>query len=467
MSESGDALELELLRVRVQSLAMQNRHLALRVQELAGALQAIAEEVNPALYHELTSCLAETEDGDGDVGELLTRLVDDLKALTAPPLRVDGGDGRSVRSVDTSGAGADDDAAPPAPTPSGEGRASVRSMDTGKAGDSTAADASAGTSASSAEPGDEELSVLRLIGETGEFLATKLVEMAAGLPWARNLAESSRATYLYSILSRLEELGWLETESIDLKLSNRARKGLSRRAVRLTEAGKQEYRKRFGDDPVDLYTPFVGKYKTVEAGLFIRLVRDLILAWNEVPESTWRYEVIDAVWEPDEAFARIPGAKRSYPAPDGSTYALPDLIVMMIPRVGGGTPPVAVVEVELGGYKLDALREKWQRALLCYPPMPLYVVAPNNKVRGHLFGEYRRVVERVKVTHGLPHGARGIFYTPDEIMDSGLLSPRQLTSLTYRLKQDPESVEVKLPKFWFENKQKRKEEVEQGELGLA
>ena len=43
-------------------------------------------------------------------------------------------------------------------------------------------------------------------------------------------------------------------------------------------------------------------------------------------------------------------------------------------------PPVAVVEVELGGYKLDALREKWQRALLCYPPMPLYVVAPASTV---------------------------------------------------------------------------------------
>jgi len=239
--------------------------------------------------------------------------------------------------------------------------------------------------------------------------------------------------------------------------------------VSLTEKGIAVYRGLCGKAPIDHLTPFVDRYKTVEAGVLVRLTRELIEGWNGRDDRRWTYDVIDAVWEPDESFGRIPGAQRSYSTPDGKRRALPDLIVELAPD--SGKSQVAVVEVERGGYDTAGLWDKWERAALCYPPMTIYVVAPKARVRTKLYNEWKRVVRRAADRYGLPHGADAAFYTLAEVDEFGLLSARQFTSLGYlrgdlRKKQrggeeltEEEKRILRMPRFWNQKRTPRGEQL--------
>lgn len=292
--------------------------------------------------------------------------------------------------------------------------------------------------------------MMQVIG-AGAFLIPPMIASASAL-WP-DMPENTRRRKVYETISKLTQQGLVQKENLGLAVSARLLPGVGRETVSLTESGIALYQRLFGTDPVDALTRFIAKYKTVEAGLLIRRTKEVIEEWNHRSDRGWTCEVIDAVWEPDEALERIPGAQRSYAAPDGSASALPDLIVQM--RSRSGETILAVVEVERGAYHTPDLRAKWERAIHCYPPMIVYVVAPNAQTQSRLYEEWRVVVNTVSQRAGLPHDTCAAFYTLLELTETGLLTGKQLTALLYRQKaarkkgqQLPPQHAVRLPRFW-------------------
>jgi hypothetical protein len=484
----GAEIDLAMLRMQVQAAVLRARQDGIKAKQRGELMEKILMYANPRLLHYISVRLREGE----EVADVLVRRADELWDLIVMPLKrlsqaakilekVGQDRSMSVRELLIvaglpeqkadellGGMGSPLEvgspskiAIPVTPLPSEE--ASVEGLMQDGAGEALAAVNDVPGAVMASGPDRKALSILELLGRSGEFLVPRLVALAVDLPWAQTLAESSRRTKVYEHLATLETTALIKMHSLKLRISGRTRQGIGNRVIALTDAGRVMYREHFGSEALDLLTPFTGKYKTVEAGVFIQRVREIIESWNGRSDRRWDVQVIDAVWEPGEAFEHIPGAKRSYHAVDGSTYALPDLIVEMR-HVGSRKPTLAVVEVELGAYKLPDLQAKWERAMRCYPPMQVYVVAPNNRVRDRLLGEWRRTVDLVKARYGLPHGANAAFYTPDELITAGLLSARQLTSLTYRQKTANEKGEklqpedaVRLPKYWNEIKSKKRQ----------
>jgi hypothetical protein len=314
---------------------------------------------------------------------------------------------------------------------------------------------------------DEEAREVLFAISGGDYLTPPIFESAAdalGL-----VLDDSGRKRLYKSLDDLVEAGLVKKEELDLSIASYLLKRTGSLVVSLTEKGIAVYRGLCGKAPIDHLTPFVDRYKTVEAGVLVRLTRELIEGWNGRDDRRWTYDVIDAVWEPDESFGRIPGAQRSYSTPDGKRRALPDLIVELAPD--SGKSQVAVVEVERGGYDTAGLWDKWERAALCYPPMTIYVVAPKARVRNKLYNEWKRVVRRAADRYGLPHGADAAFYTLAEVDEFGLLSARQFTSLGYlrgdlRKKQrdgeeltEEEKRILRMPRFWNQKRTPRGEQL--------
>jgi len=451
-----EQVDMALMAMRLQTAALQRRQAVIKQAQLEQALHQIVQDSCPTLYHELTARQHDDDDHQNDGHEYLLDLLSEvLSGIRDVVIPTD--DDLTSSPASTS---------PTSPPPPEEKTAAMAGTPvvTGEVVRSEIVET--GTVPPEAEPKKAvlpvtdtpleglELEVLRIIGE-GEFLSGQALAIFKGLSIVSNLSPESRTTYFYNSLSSLAARGLVVIESYDLGFSNEMRKRCpAGKAFWLTEAGQDIYRQRFEAEPQDRYTPFVSKYKTVAAGLFIRLVKEIIEELNDLPieEQTMSYRVIDTVWDGDdpEVMATIPGAKKSYPAPDKSTWANPDLIVMMTPRLGG-EPVTAVIEVERAGYKLADLRRKWDRAVLCYPPMPIYVIAPNGRTRGKLHAEFRRAIERAKERRGLPHPVRVASYVPDEIVTSGLMTPRQISKLLRRVKQNPDvAKEIALPMYWGE-----------------
>lgn len=297
---------------------------------------------------------------------------------------------------------------------------------------------------------DPALALLHLLGQSGEFLIARIIDLARSLPWAQEMSASSVRSRVYEHLNALQARGWLEQRDFDLRISNAFRGGIGRSLVVLTDAGRAAFQQHFGAAPVDELTPFVAKYKTVEAGLLIRLTQQIIEGWNSRPDRRWDVTALDAVWSDDEALARIPGAQRAYPSLKNTERALPDLILRMTPA-GGGEPTLAVVEMERGLYKLPDLRAKWARAMRCYPPRMIYVVAPNTKTCKFLYQEWIEQVRLLRRRGELAHDVSAAFYTLDDLNEIGLLDAAQLVELDRRNRAHPEQV-VRLPRYACEEK---------------
>jgi hypothetical protein len=310
--------------------------------------------------------------------------------------------------------------------------------------------------------GKEQRDVIKMMG-AGKFLAPAIVEEITHV-WTDLAPDTCRST-VYRSLSTLRKAGLVEKKKIDLRVSTELLQGVGKETISLTESGVAVYRDLFGSEPVDGLGTFEAKYKTVEAGIFIRLTQRVIEGWNTRPDRRWTCEVIDAVWEPDRAFEHIPGAQRRYTSPDGEHHAYPDLIVQMHPA--SGKPLLALVEVERGKYlesSTAAMEAKWERIVHAYPPLPIYVIGPNKATVGTkesgMFGTWLRVVRRIKARYGLPHEVNAVFYTISELERMGLYSPAQLVRQTYRNKEakqkgDEESI-VRLPRYWCEPKSKKR-----------
>lgn len=308
---------------------------------------------------------------------------------------------------------------------------------------------------------------------SGEYLTPPIFERVSGIPVIA-MDETARRG-LYKKLDGLVCAGLVRKENLNLNIAPQLRQRTGDLAVSLTEAGVAAYRDLCGKEPVDLLLQVEDKYKSAAAGVMIRLTRELIEEWNSRKDSRWTYEVIDAVWEPEEAFQRIPGAKRSYTTADGQRRALPDLIVQMTP-VSGGKPQIAVVEVERGLYKTAEIQDKWERSMLCYPPMMVYVVAPSDskktKVRSKMFEEWKRVAARTAERYGLPYGASAAFYTLADLAEFGLLSVRHFSSLGYLIREakekrarkkeltEEEKMVLRKPRFWNQEKTAGGEQLE-------
>lgn len=253
---------------------------------------------------------------------------------------------------------------------------------------------------------------------------------------------------VYEVATQLQKIGLLESAEVEIPLSRAVRQaGIAGRVrvIRLSDAGKEVYRRTFGGEPVDTWGDLVAKYKSLEAAFFVRGVAELISGLNALEERVFDFTVVDPAVATDEEIASI-GGRREYS--DGNEVVRPDLLVLMRPRKGGAEV-LAAVEVEFGNYSADRLRDKWRRALLCYPPVPLYVVAPNTIVRDRLFREMEGVRKQMlSAGHVFTYWTRYVFYTADEIARIGLLSPGQIIRLeAMRKAGEPEIV---LPKYFFQ-----------------
>jgi hypothetical protein len=320
---------------------------------------------------------------------------------------------------------------------------------------------------------DKEQKELIVAIGSGKYLTPPIFEEVAGILGITLNRSTKRG--LYKKLDGLVSAGLIRKEDLNLNMAPQLRQRTGDLAVSLTAAGVAVYPDLCGKEPVDLLSQIEGKYKSATAGVMIRLTKELIEEWNVRKDSRWTYEVIDAVWEPDEAFQRILGAKRSYTTADGQRRALPDLIVQMTP-VSGGKPRIAVVEVERGLYKTADLRDKWERSMLCYPPMMVYVVAPSDskktRVRSKMFNEWKRVAARTAERYGLPHGADAAFYTLADLAEFGLLSVRHFSSMGYLIEDAKEKRDrkkdlteeekrvLRMPRFWNQKKTAGGEQLE-------
>lgn len=404
-----EEVEVALLRARLQAHALRTRELIRELARLQEAGRTLLSAIEPELLERIQ---------DEEVAEAMAALAEAFGEMMA----------------------------------AGEMQVEVqaRQAEEGKAPEAAAESAPA----EPAEVGERAVELLRLLGETGEFFSGRLKERWQGgseAMFRKNLAE-------------LEDAGWVETREVKVPAPPRFRDRLWGTAVRLTEKGQEEFRRRFGAEPRSDYERFVGKYKTVEAGLTIRLTREVIESLNGLPEGdrAWSYEVVDTVWSSDEELDKVPWAKRAYSSPDGEYTAFPDLVVKMSP-IGGGVPVVALVEVELAGYKKQELREKWRRCIRCYPPHLIVIVGPNKSIRGMLFQEFMEVLDEER-EKGLPEGVKVMAYSLDELAEIGLLSMKQVVRLEHRRKKGEK--DIKLPKYYNQPRTTGGKEAKQGELGV-
>ena len=320
---------------------------------------------------------------------------------------------------------------------------------------------------------DQEQKELIVAIGSGEYLTPPIFEGVAGILGV--ILNKSTKRGLYKKLDGLVSVGLVRKEDLNLNIAPQLRQRTGDLAVSLTEVGVAVYRDLCGKEPVDLLSQIEDKYKSAAAGVMIRLTRELIEEWNSRKDGRWTYEVIDAVWEPDKAFQRIPGAQRSYTTADGQRRALPDLIVQMTP-VSGGKPQIAVVEVERGLYKTAEIQDKWERSMLCYPPMMVYVVAPSDtkktRIRSKMFEEWQKVATRTAERYGLPYGADAAFYTLADLAEFGLLSARHFSGVGYLVREamkkkarkegltEEEKRALRKPRFWNQKKTAGGEQLE-------
>jgi len=271
---------------------------------------------------------------------------------------------------------------------------------------------------------------------------------------------------IHEVADRLARMGVIVLQDIDIPLGPAARRqGIParNRIARLTEVGIALYRDLFDGEPVDAWAKLVGRYKSIEAAFFVRGLADLLRSLNRLEERVFDFTVLDPVTATDEELADVPNARRKYSSADGRAHVEPDLLVWMEPR-RGGTGLLIAVEAEFGHYPPDKLADKWTRALLCYPPIPLYVISPNTATRDRLFREMEKVRRHRLVARGFPHWVRYVFYTADEIARHGILSPSQIVRLEMARKRGEEP-SVALPRYFFQKPTRKREDQAASEEG--
>ena len=286
--------------------------------------------------------------------------------------------------------------------------------------------------------GDAHRQLIEAVGK-GQLLLSEIAE-GMSVPRAR----------VHELAAQLQRMGLLERSDIEIPLGPAARQtGIAGRLglVRLTDAGKQVYRSVFGQEPADLWSDLLAKYKSLQAAFFIRGVADIIRGLNSVEERSFDFHVVDPAAAGDEEIAAV-GGQREYRS--GDVAVRPDLLVLMRPRKGGADLLVAV-EVEFGNYSADRLRDKWRRAMICYP-VPFYVVAPSAQVRDRLFREIEETRRQMLASgYIFDRWVRYVFYTADEIARNGLLSPGQIVRFDTARRSGADVTGIPpLPKYFFQ-----------------
>lgn len=407
MGDGEERIDIDLLRMRLEAGARRYAALAAEHAEVVRRVQRVLELLDPQSL--LVRAFQQQTGGNGDgLIASLDLLIDRLESMANPQalLARPGGGGGSESS--------------------GEGEATVvkaaATTDRAPGGDVRLTDA--------------QQQFIRLVGE-GHLVLVEIAEQM-GIPRSR----------VYEIASQLGP--FLAAADVEIPASPTARRaGIAgrNRVVRLSPAGANLYRQIFCEEPVDVWGDLEGRYKSISAAFFIRGVADLIRGLNDLEERTFNFTVVDPAVASDEEIAEI-GGRREYVSPSGDAVAQPDLLVRMQP-VKGGADTLAVVEVEFGNYSAERLRDKWRRALLCYPPLTLYVIAPNQVVRDRLFREMEETRKQMLASgHIFDRWARYIFYTVDEIARNGLLSPNQIVRQEMARKQG--EANVFLPRYFFQ-----------------
>lgn len=278
---------------------------------------------------------------------------------------------------------------------------------------------------------ENELAVLQLLGQSGEFLDERIVDLVRVQPWATELDDWAIRVQTRDHLNALQGRGWLEQRNIHLPLPSTFYNELGKKLVALTDAGRAAFQQHFGAAPVDGLAAFIAKYKTVEDGLLIRLAHQLIDEWNGRPDRHWDVTALDAAEADADALARI-----AYPP--SAEYDQPDLILHMTP-VRGGEPVLAVVKVDCGLYRRFDLPTRWDRSIHM-----VYCVVPDLKNCRTLFREWVNQINLLKQRGEPAHDVNATFYTLDVLREIGPLSARQLLNSSLRDRFQPGS----RPLFW-------------------
>jgi hypothetical protein len=158
----------------------------------------------------------------------------------------------------------------------------------------------------------------------------------------------------------------------------------------LTEAGQQEYRRRFNAEPTT-YEEAYAPYKSPEAWWQIRATQALIEAGTDhSANSRFSYTVYDPAGDPDAT--TLAGFQARY------GHSEPDLIVAVTSKTGGPTSQL-VVECERGSYSSTRLKQKVVKNLQDYGEAGFsgcYYIVNSNATARTLAGAITKVREDLR-----------------------------------------------------------------------
>lgn len=284
-----------------------------------------------------------------------------------------------------------------------------------------------------------ELVVIKTIGE-GQCFDGHLAEHVPDELRQTNAPDSQRRQ-LDGAISRLVGRGLIEATALDLGIPNEAVSWVEgQRALRLTSAGCQAYQAELGHPPAlarsrlrpndpaladvpPVWAAAMAAYRSLESYALVRGVKRAILAATapqEARAAAWQARVFDlmdaedqTLFEKDPDYARLL-ASQSRPFQtrwhdSEGQEAVPDLVVLMQPRLGGAGMAM-LVEVERVKYSRQGMIDKLRASIRCYPPSQFCYVFPSAQIAGKIFALFKEdALDPETRMRGLPNGCKALF----------------------------------------------------------
>lgn len=315
-------------------------------------------------------------------------------------------------------------------------------------------------------------------------------------------APDSLRRRLDDAMVRLSAQGALEVSSLDLGVSNEVLPLLEgQRALRLTAAGVGLHRAEFGAEPAlarsrlrpndteqadvpPVWARAMANYRSLESFVLVRGVKRAILAATVAGgPSPWHTQVFDLMdsddvtqLENDPDYAKLLAAQgRSFQTRWGDGEggeAVPDLVVVMQPRLGG-VGMAMLVEVERARYSRQGMIEKLRASIRCYPPLQFCYVFPSAQIAGKIFALFKEEALDPEVRmRGLPHGCKALFTDFRRVVQGTWLSVEQAHRATLALRAgNAEAPAAKginprmLPSYWMSEAKRKPFDAQQGGEG--
>lgn len=279
-------------------------------------------------------------------------------------------------------------------------------------------------------------------------------------------APDSQRRQLDGAVSRLVGRGLIEATALDLGIPNEAVSWVEgQRALRLTSAGCQAHQAEFGQPPAlarsrlrpndpaladvpPVWASAMAAYRSLESYALVRGVKRAILAATASQDgraAAWSARVFDlmdaedvALFEKDPDYARLLASQGRpfqirWQDSEGQE-AVPDLVVLMQPRLGGAGTAM-LVEVERVKYSRQGMIDKLRASIRCYPPSQFCYIFPSAQIAGKIFALFKEdALDPEMRMRGLPNGCKALFTDLRRVALGSWLSVEQTHRATLALR---------------------------------